>query len=163
MNTDILEVVLDDVIKREAVPVVLPTSTYVDALRRQGYGYVRVLGLAGLGARGFDGNNINDYFVPIEHDVAFLLEHYLGVEELATGRHTDRVCTYIADGCFELNAVLARATVHVRVGFFRDSRFEEPFRDAATIDIHAYVSMWRSVASGIVDGAEGRGRRASNL
>ena len=40
-----------------------------------------------------------------------------------------------------------------------NSRFEEPFPDAATIDLHAYTLMWRSVASGIVDGAQARSAR----
>lgn len=75
MNTDTLEVVLDGAIEREQVSVSAPTSTYVSQLRREGYRYVKLLGLAQLHTKGFRGDDISDFFVPIEHDVELLLEH----------------------------------------------------------------------------------------
>lgn len=159
MSTDMLEVFLDGDIDRERVPLPISPSSYVDLLVRNGFGYLNIVGLGRLGARGFKGNPIDAYFMPIEHDVAFLLEHYLALEELVAERREGRLLTYVADGCLEFNAVVVGSTAHVRVGFFRDSLFEDPFADAVSIDLHAYLLMWRSFASAVVDGAHGRGRR----
>jgi hypothetical protein len=155
MGTERLEIMLDATRERGRVEIPQNTSSYVDMLAHRGYGYIRLTGLAALRARGMHGVEIDSYEVSIDPDAQLLLDHARALEKLVVDRSTDRVWTYIGDGCFEFNAAVVGDIVHVRVGIFWGPAFEEPFKDSVTIDLQAYLHMWRGVAQRILDAAQG--------
>jgi hypothetical protein len=155
MPEGILSIQINVDARRAQIEVPLKTSSYVDIFEGQGFGYIKLAGLGWLAAKDANGALIDEISLPTDPDAQFLLDHYKVLEEVAASGRTNEVWTYLADGCFEFNAVIVGDTVHVRVGIMRGKAFKAPFDDGVTIDLAGYLAIWRGIAEDLLRAAHG--------
>lgn len=136
---------------QQSATVVIPHTPerLVRELLAKGYDEIDLVGLAQLNNQLRDGRVWDSMPLRVEDDAEFLAQAYLDLRPALSESRPAKHWVYLGDGSFEISAVLQRDGVSVRVGEYRETEGGGP---RLMLSEAEYVSVWRSIAIGLMAG-----------